>query len=149
MRRSLCDMLNRPKNLLRERELYTVQSEKVDEEISNSCEDIKQRGTYPENPGSEDEEKFPIVFIRAYYVQKMLFNLMYASQNLYYYALDSKSSDLFHEHMRNLSKCFSNVILTGTEYEVDSAGHNMIRSCMVGNCVAKTEMEICYFTPGI
>lgn len=55
---------------------------------------------------------------------------MYAPQNFYCYALDRKSSKLFHEHMRNLSKCFSNVLLTTTEYDVDSAGHNMIRSYM-------------------
>uniref|UniRef100_A0A1I8EUC4 Core-2/I-Branching enzyme family protein n=1 Tax=Wuchereria bancrofti TaxID=6293 RepID=A0A1I8EUC4_WUCBA len=113
---------------------YTVDSDKVDANIINSCENIKQRGLYPENPASDEEKDFPIVFIRviyrAYHVQELLFNLMYAPQNLYCYALDSKSNALFHEQMQNLSKCFPNVILTELEYEVDSAGHNMTKSYM-------------------
>lgn len=63
-------------------------------------------------------------------MQELLFNLMYAPQNFYCYALDSKSNALFHEHMRNLSECFANVILTKVEYDVDSAGHNMTKSYM-------------------
>lgn len=63
-------------------------------------------------------------------MQELLFNLMYAPQNIYCYALDKKSNALFHEHMKNLSKCFPNVILTETEYNVDSAGHNMTKSYM-------------------
>ncbi|KAK6113329.1 Core-2/I-Branching enzyme family protein [Brugia pahangi] len=113
---------------------YTVDSDEADANISNSCEDIKQRGLYPENPASDEEKDFPIVFIRvvyrAYHIQELLFNLMYAPQNLYCYALDSKSSPLFHEQMRNLSECFPNVILTENEYEVDGAGHNMTKSYM-------------------
>ncbi|VDN87442.1 unnamed protein product, partial [Brugia pahangi] len=42
--------------------------------------------------------------------------------------LYAKSTPLFHSQMRNLSKCFPNVLLTEREYEVDSAGHNMSRS---------------------
>ncbi|OZC04925.1 hypothetical protein X798_08117 [Onchocerca flexuosa] len=111
---------------------FTVKSEKVDKEISTSCENIKQRGTYPENSRTESEKNFPLIFIRvvykAYHVQELLFNLMYAPQNLYCYALDRKSNSVFHEHMKNLSKCFPNVFLSEIEYDVDSAGHNMTRS---------------------
>lgn len=53
---------------------------------------------------------------------------MYAPQNFYCYALDAKSTMLFHAQMRNLSKCFSNVLLAPREYIVDSAGHNTSRS---------------------
>lgn len=65
---------------------------------------------------------------QAYHVQELLFNLIYAPQNLYCYALDRKSNSVFHEHMKNLSKCFPNVFLTKIEYDVDSAGHNVTRS---------------------
>lgn len=53
---------------------------------------------------------------------------MYAPQNFYCYALDAKSTALFHAQMRNLSKCFPNVLLAPREYMVDSAGHNTSRS---------------------
>ncbi|VDN87829.1 unnamed protein product, partial [Brugia pahangi] len=46
---------------------YTVDSDEADANISNSCEDIKQRGLYPENPASDEEKDFPIVFIRVVY----------------------------------------------------------------------------------
>ncbi|KAM3727600.1 Beta-1,3-galactosyl-O-glycosyl-glycoprotein beta-1,6-N-acetylglucosaminyltransferase [Dirofilaria immitis] len=113
-------------------EPFTVDSDKIDKEISTSCEKIKQRGIYAENFRTEIEKNFPLIFIRvvyrAYHIQELLFNLMYAPQNLYCYALDRKSNILFREHMKNLSKCFPNVFLTKIEYEVDSAGHNMTRS---------------------
>lgn len=63
-----------------------------------------------------------------FHLQELLFSLMYAPQNLYCYALDAKSTPLFHSQMRDLSKCFSNVLLVQREYEVDSAGHNTTRS---------------------
>uniref|UniRef100_A0A0R3RHG5 Core-2/I-Branching enzyme n=1 Tax=Elaeophora elaphi TaxID=1147741 RepID=A0A0R3RHG5_9BILA len=111
---------------------FTVQSESMDKLITNSCNQILRRGSYLRNPRSEIEKNFPIAFIRvvyrAYHLQELLLNLMYAPQNLYCYALDRKSDKLFHDHMRNLSECFPNVILTKTEYDVDSAGHNMTRS---------------------
>uniref|UniRef100_A0A915PI20 Core-2/I-Branching enzyme n=1 Tax=Setaria digitata TaxID=48799 RepID=A0A915PI20_9BILA len=53
---------------------------------------------------------------------------MYAPQNFFCYALDAKSTSLFHAQMKNLSQCFPNVLLTQQEYEVDSAGHNTSRS---------------------
>lgn len=53
---------------------------------------------------------------------------MYAPQNFYCYALDAKSTTMFHAQMRNLSKCFPNVLLTNREFVVDSAGHNTSRS---------------------
>uniref|UniRef100_A0A183E8C1 Core-2/I-Branching enzyme n=1 Tax=Gongylonema pulchrum TaxID=637853 RepID=A0A183E8C1_9BILA len=61
-------------------------------------------------------------------LQELLLNLMYAPQNFYCYALDAKSSALFHEQMRALSVCFPNVFLTKREFTVDSAGHNTSRS---------------------
>ncbi|KAK6113327.1 Core-2/I-Branching enzyme family protein [Brugia pahangi] len=103
-----------------------------DKHWDTSCKAIRQRGFYPEMPFSSAEKNFPIAFIRIVYkdfhLQELLFNLMYAPQNFYCYALDAKSTPLFHSQMRNLSKCFPNVLLTEREYEVDSAGHNMSRS---------------------
>uniref|UniRef100_A0A1I8EU89 Core-2/I-Branching enzyme family protein n=1 Tax=Wuchereria bancrofti TaxID=6293 RepID=A0A1I8EU89_WUCBA len=103
-----------------------------DKHWDTSCNAIRQRGFYPAVPLSSAEKNFPLAFIRIVYkdfhLQELLFNLMYAPQNFYCYALDAKSTSLFHSQMRNLSKCFSNVLLTEREYEVDSAGHNMSRS---------------------
>ncbi|KAM3727599.1 Beta-1,3-galactosyl-O-glycosyl-glycoprotein beta-1,6-N-acetylglucosaminyltransferase [Dirofilaria immitis] len=103
-----------------------------DEHLDASCDAIRQRAFYPVLPFSNAEKNFPIAFIRIVYkdfhLQELLLNLMYAPQNFYCYALDAKSTPLFHEQMSNLSKCFSNVLLTQREYEVDSAGHNTSRS---------------------
>lgn len=44
-----------------------VESQKADEKISSSCEDIRRRGTYPEVPRSKIEENFPVAFIRVVY----------------------------------------------------------------------------------
>lgn len=55
------------KNLPHFQKPFTVDSEQADERISSSCEVIKQRGAYPLFPRSEDEENFPIAFIRVVY----------------------------------------------------------------------------------
>ncbi|VDK77297.1 unnamed protein product [Onchocerca ochengi] len=107
-------------------------NENSDEHLDTSCDAIRQRAFYPATSFSNDEENFPIAFVRIVYkdfhLQELLLNLMYAPQNLYCYALDAKSTSLFHAQMSNLSKCFPNVLLTQREYEVDSAGHNTSRS---------------------
>ncbi|CAG9535715.1 unnamed protein product [Cercopithifilaria johnstoni] len=103
-----------------------------DEYRDTSCNAIRQRAFYSSVPFSNVEKNFPIAFIRIVYkdfhLQELLLNLMYAPQNLYCYALDAKSTALFHAQMRNLSKCFPNVLLAPREYMVDSAGHNTSRS---------------------
>uniref|UniRef100_A0A915AN78 Core-2/I-Branching enzyme n=1 Tax=Parascaris univalens TaxID=6257 RepID=A0A915AN78_PARUN len=53
---------------------------------------------------------------------------MYSPENIFCYAIDRKASIKFHQQMRNLSYCFPNIYLTKTEYDVDSAGHNMDQS---------------------
>lgn len=69
-----------------------------------------------------------MLFLQHFHLQELLLNLMYAPQNLYCYALDAKSTALFHKQMQDLSRCFPNVFLTLQEYTVDSAGHNTSRS---------------------
>uniref|UniRef100_A0A1I7VQD0 Core-2/I-Branching enzyme n=1 Tax=Loa loa TaxID=7209 RepID=A0A1I7VQD0_LOALO len=114
------------------RKYITTVDKSSDEHLDTSCDAIRQRAFYPTTPFSSAEKNFPIAFIRIVYkdfhLQELLFNLMYAPQNLYCYALDAKSTSLFHSQMRNLSRCFPNVLLTRQEYEVDSAGHNTSRS---------------------
>ncbi|VDN08261.1 unnamed protein product [Thelazia callipaeda] len=100
--------------------------------VNATCAAIQKRAFYPTRPLSIAEQNFPISFIRIVYkdfhLQELMLNLMYAPQNLYCYALDVKSTPLFHEQMKNLSACFPNVFLTQQEYAVDSAGHNTSRS---------------------
>ncbi|KAL3990911.1 Core-2/I-Branching enzyme family protein [Acanthocheilonema viteae] len=104
----------------------------VDESRDTSCNAVRQRAFYPSMPFSNVEKNFPIAFVRIVYkdfhLQELLLNLMYAPQNFYCYALDAKSTVLFHAQMHNLSKCFPNVLLAPREYMVDSAGHNTSRS---------------------
>uniref|UniRef100_A0A0R3RLQ7 Core-2/I-Branching enzyme n=1 Tax=Elaeophora elaphi TaxID=1147741 RepID=A0A0R3RLQ7_9BILA len=107
-------------------------NERTDEFRDTSCDAMRQRAFYPVAPFSNVEKNFPIAFVRIVYkdfhLQELLLNLMFAPQNFYCYALDAKSTKLFHAQMRNLSKCFPNVLLAPREYVVDSAGHNTSRS---------------------
>ncbi|VDK87524.1 unnamed protein product [Litomosoides sigmodontis] len=112
---------------------YVVRVDESDDKYRyTSCNAIRQRAFYPTTPLSNVEKNFPIAFVRIVYkdfhLQELLLNLMYAPQNFYCYALDAKSTTLFHAQMRNLSRCFSNVLLAPREYTVDSAGHNTSRS---------------------
>lgn len=58
----------------------------------------------------------------------MMFNVMYAPQNYYCFAIDNKASESFHSKMKTLGKCFENVIISDVEFNVDQPGHNMVRS---------------------
>ena len=49
----------------------------------------------------------------------------YAPQNTYCYAIDNKSSELFHQRIHALAECFPNVIYTKKEYNITSGGENM------------------------
>uniref|UniRef100_A0A915ALE0 Core-2/I-Branching enzyme n=1 Tax=Parascaris univalens TaxID=6257 RepID=A0A915ALE0_PARUN len=103
-------------------------SRTVDERIDVSCEAVRSRGYYPSHIG----DKFSIAYVRVvykdYHLQELFFNLMYSPENIFCYAIDRKASIKFHQQMRNLSYCFPNIYLTKTEYDVDSAGHNMDQS---------------------
>ncbi|VDM39584.1 unnamed protein product, partial [Toxocara canis] len=100
----------------------------VDEKIAVNCEALRSRGYYSDS----NSDVFSIAYVRIvykdYHIQELLFNLMYSPTNIFCYAIDRKASAIFHEQMRNLSQCFSNIHVTVTEYDVDSAGHNMDRS---------------------
>uniref|UniRef100_A0A914RWW8 Core-2/I-Branching enzyme n=1 Tax=Parascaris equorum TaxID=6256 RepID=A0A914RWW8_PAREQ len=75
-----------------------------------------------------NDEKFASIIAKDYHLQELFFNLMYSPENIFCYAIDRKASIKFHQQMRNLSYCFPNIYLTKTEYDVDSAGHNMDQS---------------------
>ena len=49
----------------------------------------------------------------------------YAPQNIYCYAIDKKSSELFHQRIHALAECFPNIFYIKTEYNITSAGENM------------------------
>lgn len=53
---------------------------------------------------------------------------MYAPQNRYCFIIDNKATEKFHKKMKILGKCFKNVIVSDVEFDVDGAGHNMVRS---------------------
>lgn len=49
----------------------------------------------------------------------------YTPQNVYCYALDSKSPWIFRSRMQALANCFPNVLLTHREFDMDRFGRNM------------------------
>uniref|UniRef100_A0AC35FLN3 Core-2/I-Branching enzyme n=1 Tax=Panagrolaimus sp. PS1159 TaxID=55785 RepID=A0AC35FLN3_9BILA len=93
------------------------------------CEDIFSRHYFPLKPLTNSEKDFPIAFARIvyrdYYFLETELATNYQPQNFYCYAIDKKSKKIFHEQIKNLSKCFPNVFFTKKEYAVDSAGHFM------------------------
>lgn len=80
---------------------------------------------------------------------------VYAPQNSYCFAIDAKSSKVFHSRMNNLAACLPNVYLTRSEFKMDSSGHNISHSYM--ECLklishAKWEyvmlLQVSYFKSG-
>uniref|UniRef100_A0A0N5B9N8 Uncharacterized protein n=1 Tax=Strongyloides papillosus TaxID=174720 RepID=A0A0N5B9N8_STREA len=93
-----------------------------------TCDDIKMRGYYPNEPMSKEEAEYPLAFAinvyRDYLKIEQNFLLMYAPQNQFCYAIDKKSSSSFKKKVRNLAKCFKNVHVVEEEYPMDRNGVN-------------------------
>ncbi|KAH7702945.1 core-2/I-Branching enzyme family protein [Aphelenchoides avenae] len=106
-----------------------VLSDKDDMHLPMDCASIRSRNYFPTTPMSKDEAKFPIAFARIVYTDyrflEMEFASEYAPQNVFCFAIDSKSSKVFRERIRSLAKCFPNVVVTKQEYSVESSGRNM------------------------
>ncbi|VDK27458.1 unnamed protein product, partial [Anisakis simplex] len=126
---SLCNHINIPLTSDVFKHTFTSRVKQIqqptvedDEKIDVSCEKVRSRGYY----ANASDNPFSIAYIRIvykdYHLQELLFNLMYSPTNVFCYAIDKKATKVFHQQMQNLSECFSNVHLTATEYEVDSAG---------------------------
>ncbi|VDD92601.1 unnamed protein product [Enterobius vermicularis] len=103
-------------------------SDKEDEKIEVSCNQVWSRGNYT-NIGNED---FSIAHVRIvykdYHLHELMLSLLYSSTNVFCYSIDSKASAVFKEQMQNLSTCFPNVYISPIQYNVDSSGHNMDRA---------------------
>ncbi|KAI6186012.1 Beta-1,3-galactosyl-O-glycosyl-glycoprotein beta-1,6-N-acetylglucosaminyltransferase 3 [Aphelenchoides besseyi] len=102
---------------------------KTEVEWPTDCQSICQRSNFQTNDLYPEEAGFPIAIARAVFMDYHFIELdlgaMYSPHNFYCYALDSKSSPLFHQRMRSLANCFPNVFLTDHELPMDSDGHNM------------------------
>ncbi|KAE9552240.1 hypothetical protein FO519_004549 [Halicephalobus sp. NKZ332] len=102
---------------------------KDEEFLSSDCREIRLRNYFPEEPLSEAESEFPIAFARIVYRDYLFLEMelaaTYAPQNVYCYAIDGKSDELFHQRIHALAECFPNVIYTKTEYNITSSGKNM------------------------
>uniref|UniRef100_A0AAF5CSF1 Glycosyltransferase family 92 protein n=1 Tax=Strongyloides stercoralis TaxID=6248 RepID=A0AAF5CSF1_STRER len=97
--------------------------------FSTSCEYIKKRGYYPDQPLSEEESNFPIAYIRTIYTDYLTieyqFLLTYAPQNHYCFVVDKKQKGDFHSKIFALSNCFPNIHLITNRYDMDSNGFNI------------------------
>ncbi|KAI6198863.1 Beta-1,3-galactosyl-O-glycosyl-glycoprotein beta-1,6-N-acetylglucosaminyltransferase 3 [Aphelenchoides besseyi] len=102
------------------------------------CDSIRRRAYFQTDDLYPEEADFPIAFARTVYTDYRFLEMdlaaTYTPHNFYCYALDAKSSPLFHKRMRALADCFPNVFLTDIEFQMDSHGHNMTYSyhqCMM------------------
>ncbi|KAI1728348.1 core-2/I-Branching enzyme domain-containing protein [Ditylenchus destructor] len=100
--------------------------------LDMSCDGIKSRSN--KETKSSPETDFPLAFSRtvftSYLFLEHMLSVEYRPQNLYCYSIDSKSSKIFKNRIRNLAKCFSNVIVVGKEYSVYSNGKNVTRAAL-------------------
>ncbi|KAI6185759.1 Beta-1,3-galactosyl-O-glycosyl-glycoprotein beta-1,6-N-acetylglucosaminyltransferase 3 [Aphelenchoides besseyi] len=102
------------------------------------CDSIRRRAYFQTDDLYPEEADFPIAFARTVYTDYRFLEMdlaaTYTPHNFYCYALDAKSSPLFHTRMRALSDCFPNVFLADIEFQINSQGHNMTYSyhqCMM------------------
>uniref|UniRef100_A0A0N4ZMZ9 ZP domain-containing protein n=1 Tax=Parastrongyloides trichosuri TaxID=131310 RepID=A0A0N4ZMZ9_PARTI len=100
--------------------------------FSTTCDDIKRRGYYPDEPLSKEEADFPIAFVRTVYTDyltlEMQYLISYAPQNHYCYIIDRKQNAEFHSRMFALSNCFQNIYIISDSYDMDSNGNNVNRA---------------------
>uniref|UniRef100_A0A7E4VCX6 Lactosylceramide 4-alpha-galactosyltransferase n=1 Tax=Panagrellus redivivus TaxID=6233 RepID=A0A7E4VCX6_PANRE len=104
-------------------------------EFDMSCSAIMKRNFFPHIPLSPDEASFPLAFAKVVYKDYLYLEAdlasFYAPQNAYCFSIDSKADWKFKSRIHTLSKCFSNVIYTSNQFDVDSGGHNMDASHLV------------------
>ena len=83
--------------------------------IINNCESFKQNGGFDHHKIADDEKEFPLAFSILMYenVEQTvrLLSAIYRPQNLYCIHVDAKSSWRIQEGVRQLSKCFTNVLV--------------------------------------
>ncbi|KAI6198865.1 Beta-1,3-galactosyl-O-glycosyl-glycoprotein beta-1,6-N-acetylglucosaminyltransferase 3 [Aphelenchoides besseyi] len=98
-------------------------------ELPMDCDSIRSRNYFPDRPSSKEEADFPVARAQVVYMDYVLLEMELASayqpQNHYCFAIDKKSSALFHSQIRSLASCFPNVYVTKREFNIDSHGHNM------------------------
>ncbi|KAI6208585.1 hypothetical protein M3Y96_00130700 [Aphelenchoides besseyi] len=99
------------------------------DDLPTDCHSINKRNYFQRSHLHSEERDFPIAFARAVYKDyrflEMELAANYKPQNVYCYALDSKSSKTFHSRMNNLAACFPNVFVARRSFLMDSTGKNM------------------------
>ncbi|KAI6212731.1 Beta-1,3-galactosyl-O-glycosyl-glycoprotein beta-1,6-N-acetylglucosaminyltransferase 3 [Aphelenchoides besseyi] len=106
-----------------------IRDPKDEAALPMNCNSIRRRAYFQTDDLYPEEAEFPIAFARTVYTLPLTL-----PHNFYCYALDSKSTPLFHKRMRALADCFPNVFLTDVEFSMDRHGHNMSYSyhqCMM------------------
>uniref|UniRef100_A0A7E4VIJ2 Beta-1,3-galactosyl-O-glycosyl-glycoprotein beta-1,6-N-acetylglucosaminyltransferase 4 n=1 Tax=Panagrellus redivivus TaxID=6233 RepID=A0A7E4VIJ2_PANRE len=105
-------------------------------EYKTDCASIEARFGCPRKARSKEEAQFPIAFLRAVYKDyvflETLFRAQYQPQNVYGFVLDSKSDKVFKKRIRNLAKCFPNVVVADQEFDIQSNGKNVTRAFVAG-----------------
>ncbi|CAB00115.2 Nucleotid_trans domain-containing protein [Caenorhabditis elegans] len=94
-------------------------------ELPMDCPSIKNR-IYGDMPSFRPLKR-PIAFVRTIYkiyeLQEALLSISYHPDNVFCFVMDSKSTDRLKESVRIMSSCFTNVVVLGKEYSLNSGGH--------------------------
>lgn len=102
-----------------------------------SCSDLQDYWSFPNKPGSVDEEKFPLAYVflgqKNLFQTLSLFRSIYWSQNIYCLNWDAKSSDSYQNLLSTLSSCFSNVIVPSVRRNIYWGDYSLLKATM--DCV--------------
>lgn len=104
---------------------------------TKNCKAFREERRYSNRPLSEEEKDFPIAFsIMAYKdIEQIerLFRAIYQPQNYYCIHVDKKSPDDFYNALKQISRCFDNVILASKRIDVRWAEFSVLEqelTCM-------------------
>uniref|UniRef100_A0A7E4W0X2 Uncharacterized protein n=1 Tax=Panagrellus redivivus TaxID=6233 RepID=A0A7E4W0X2_PANRE len=98
-------------------------------EFDMNCSAIMKQNFFSRTPLSPAEASFPLAFTKVVYMDYLFLEAdlasIYAPQNSYCFSIDLSADWKFKSRIHALSECFPNIMYATSEFDVDSAGHNM------------------------
>ena len=99
--------------------------------MTANCITFTQQRKYLMNPGSEEEENFPLAYSILMFKDveqtERLLRAIYQPQNYYCIHIDSKSDKDIHKAMSAIAKCFSNVFIASRSVPVHWATFSVLQ----------------------
>ena len=90
--------------------------------LATNCDDLFVRGKYANEVGTDEEMNFPLAYSILVYKDagqvEMLLRSIYQPNNAYCFHIDQKASAVFKEAMKEMVKCFPNVVISNRSVRV-------------------------------